>query len=185
MEDFSFAFPSGRGAPPAKSLPAHPPFCLWAARRGWQPQPRAEAEPADAEEDIDWLTLQPKKPATSRAGGSGRLQNVPYGKDPGQKDSKKAYRQHLASEGVRGATRGADDKREATIAQIEASMMQLNIDRDAKKMELEKIPDNAKTIAQIRRRDFLEKDLKTLGSKISSLKNRLRDMGELHTSYNR
>lgn len=63
-------------------------------------------------------------------------------------------------------------------------MMQLNIDRDAKKMELDKIPDNAKTIAQIRRRDFLEKDIKSLGTKISGLKNRLRDMGELHTSYN-
>lgn len=33
--------------------------------------------------------------------------------------AKTAYRQHLASEGVRGATRGADDKRESTIAQIE------------------------------------------------------------------
>lgn len=61
--------------------------------------------------------------------------------------AKNVYRKHLASEGVRGATRGADDKRESTIAQIEQSMMQLNIDRDKKKMELEKIPDNAKTIA--------------------------------------
>ena len=61
--------------------------------------------------------------------------------------AKKAYRKQLEGQGVRGATRGADDKRDSTIAQIEQTMMQLNIDRDAKKMELDKIPDNLKKLA--------------------------------------
>ena len=34
--------------------------------------------------------------------------------------------------------------------------MKLNIDKDKYKAELEKIPESAKTMAQIRRREFLE-----------------------------
>jgi len=65
------------------------------------------------------------------------------------------------------------------LQNIENNLMQLNIDRDKHKMELAKIPENAKTMAQIRRRQFLEQELKLLGKNIGSMKSKLRDMGEL------
>ena len=61
--------------------------------------------------------------------------------------------------------------------------MQLNIDRDKYKAELNKIPDSAKTMAQIRRRQFLEQELKLLGKNIGSMKSKLRDMGELQSNH--
>ena len=60
--------------------------------------------------------------------------------------------------------------------------MQLNIDRDKYKGEFDKIPENAKTMAQKRRRQFLEGELKLLNKNIGTLKQKLRDMGELHTT---
>ena len=57
--------------------------------------------------------------------------------------------------------------------------MKLNIDRDKYKAELEKIPESAKTMAQIRRREFLESELKLTTKNIGNLKQKLRDMGEL------
>ena len=61
--------------------------------------------------------------------------------------------------------------------------MKLNIDKDKYKAELEKIPESAKTMAQIRRREFLESELKLTTKNIGNLKQKLRDMGEL-SSYN-
>lgn len=61
--------------------------------------------------------------------------------------------------------------------------MKLNIDKDKYKAELEKIPESAKTMAQIRRREYLESELKLTTKNIGNLKQKLRDMGEL-SSYN-
>ena len=62
--------------------------------------------------------------------------------------------------------------------------MKLNIDKDKYKAELEKIPESAKTMAQIRRREFLESELKLTTKNIGNLKSKLRDMGELSANYN-
>ena len=62
--------------------------------------------------------------------------------------------------------------------------MQLNIDKDKYKNEFDKIPENAKTMAQIRRRQFLDSELNLLNKNIGTLKQKLRDMGELQTNYN-
>jgi hypothetical protein len=57
--------------------------------------------------------------------------------------------------------------------------LQLNLERDKYKNELDKIPESAKTMAQIRRREFLEQELKLLNKNIGTLKSKLREMGEL------
>jgi hypothetical protein len=57
--------------------------------------------------------------------------------------------------------------------------MQLNIDKDKYKAEFDKIPESAKTMAQIKRRKFLEDELKILSKNIGKMKQKLRDMGEL------
>jgi hypothetical protein len=46
--------------------------------------------------------------------------------------------------------------------------------------EFDKIPENAKTIVQRRRRDELDRELAILGNNISSLKKKLRDFDVLH-----
>lgn len=58
--------------------------------------------------------------------------------------------------------------------------MQLNMERDKFKNEFEKIPENAKTIAQKRRREDLERELSILGKNIASLKTKLKDLDALH-----
>ena len=57
--------------------------------------------------------------------------------------------------------------------------MQLNMERDKFKNEFDKIPENAKTIAQKRRREELERELSILNKNIASLKTKLRDFGAL------
>ena len=59
--------------------------------------------------------------------------------------------------------------------------MDLNQSKDKYKTELERIPDNAKTIAQRRRREFLESELKLIGKNLGILKGKLKDLGELGT----
>ena len=88
----------------------------------------------------------------------------------------------LASEGVNLTTTG-NQSRMVQVQNVENSLMQLNIDRDKYKAELAKIPENAKTMAHIRRRQFLEQELKLLGKNIGSMKAKLRDMGELQSSH--
>ena len=61
--------------------------------------------------------------------------------------------------------------------------MQLNIDKDKYKAEFDKIPESAKTMAQIKRRKFLEDELKILQKNIGKMKQKLRDMGELQHNY--
>lgn len=58
-------------------------------------------------------------------------------------------------------------------------MMQLNMERDKLNDELNKIPQNAKTAAQIRRRTFLESETRLLSKNIGTLKNKLRDLEAL------
>ena len=58
--------------------------------------------------------------------------------------------------------------------------MQLNMERDKYKNEFDKIPENAKTIAQKRRREELERELGILHKSIANLKNKLRDLDALH-----
>ena len=47
------------------------------------------------------------------------------------------------------------------------------------KAEFDKIPESAKTMAQIKRRKFLDDELKILSKNIGKMKQKLRDMGEL------
>lgn len=54
------------------------------------------------------------------------------------------------------------------------------MERDKFKNEFDKIPENAKTIAQKRRREDLERELQILNKNIGNLKNKLRDMDALH-----
>jgi predicted nucleic acid-binding Zn-ribbon protein len=56
----------------------------------------------------------------------------------------------------------------------------LNIERDKYKAEYDKIPENAKTIAQRRRREDLERELGILNRNIGGLKNKLRELEALH-----
>lgn len=46
--------------------------------------------------------------------------------------------------------------------------------------EFDKIPDNAKTIAQRRRREELDTEIKIVNKNISGLKNKLRELDALH-----
>lgn len=94
----------------------------------------------------------------------------------------KATQKQLASDAVRLATKG-DPAKGAQLQNVENNLLQLNLDRDKYKAELDKIPENAKTIAQRRRREFLEQELKVVNKNISTMKQKLRDMGELQTSY--
>lgn len=55
-------------------------------------------------------------------------------------------------------------------------MLQLNLEKDRYKAEFDKIPENAKTIAQRRRREELERELGILGKNIGSLKTKLREL---------
>ena len=50
------------------------------------------------------------------------------------------------------------------------------MERDRYKAEFEKIPENAKTIAQRRRREELERELDILNKNIYSLKTKLKDI---------
>ena len=58
--------------------------------------------------------------------------------------------------------------------------MQLNMEKDKYKNEFDKIPENAKTIAQKRRREELERELGILHKSIANLKTKLRDLDALH-----
>ncbi len=91
-------------------------------------------------------------------------------------------KKQLASEGVNLATSN-NQSRMVQVQNVENNMMQLNIDRDKYKAELSKIPESAKTMAQIRRREFLEQELRLLGKNIGSLKAKLRGMGELQSNH--
>ena len=88
----------------------------------------------------------------------------------------------MESKGIKEATHG-DPKKEIHLENIEKNLLQLNIDKDKYKAEFDKIPENPKTMAQKRRRTFLEGELKLISKNIGSLKQKLRDMGELHTNY--
>jgi hypothetical protein len=62
-------------------------------------------------------------------------------------------------------------------------LLKLNLDKDKYKAELEKIPESVKKVAQMRRRQFLEAELKIINKNIGIAKGKLRDMGELITTY--
>ena len=85
----------------------------------------------------------------------------------------------LSSNAITQITKGAEPSKVVQIRNIETNLMQLNIDKDKYKAELEKIPENAKTIAQRRRREFLEQEMKVIGKNLGLLKGKLRDLGEL------
>ena len=63
---------------------------------------------------------------------------------------------------------------------IETNLLQLNLERDKYKAEFDKIPENAKTIAQRRRKEELEIELDILGKNIASLKTKLREIENSH-----
>ena len=62
------------------------------------------------------------------------------------------------------------------MATIEQNMMQLNIQRDKLKDELNKMPEHAKKAAQIRRREYLEQETSLLSRNIATLKQKLKDL---------
>lgn len=92
----------------------------------------------------------------------------------------KATQKQLAGQGISQATKG-DAEKNQQLANAEAKLLQLNIDKDKYKSELDKIPENPKTIAQRSRREFLEEELKVIGRNISTMKQKLRDLGGLET----
>jgi len=50
--------------------------------------------------------------------------------------------------------------------------------------EYDRIPDNAKTIAQRRRKEELERDIQISNKNVSGLKNKLRELDALHRWIN-
>ena len=145
-------------------------------------------QPADAEnedETIDWLSMKPRKskaPATTGIAWASRQEDSQGTSQAPMSSSMKATQKQLASDAVRRATKG-DPAKGAQLQNVENNLLQLNLDRDKYKAELDKIPENAKTIAQRRRREFLEQELKVVNKNISTMKQKLREMGELQTSY--
>jgi hypothetical protein len=66
--------------------------------------------------------------------------------------------------------------RSKQLSNIEANMMQLNIEKDKLKDELNKLPLNPKKGAQIRRRETLEQETQILTRQIGTLKCKLREL---------
>lgn len=143
------------------------------------------------EEDtnIDWLTLQPKqrnaaKQSTQSGGGGGEpkvawTSKAKNDEQAGMRPTNNKQK-FLAGDGVLNATQGDNDPgRAQKLKNVEDNLLKLNMEKDKYKIELDKIPENAKTIAQIRRRQHLESELKVIGKNISNMKQKLRGMGEL------
>ena len=61
-------------------------------------------------------------------------------------EAMKATQKQLSSEGINNATKG-DPNKMKLLENVEAKLLQLNLDKDKYKNELNKIPENAKTIA--------------------------------------
>ena len=99
--------------------------------------------------------------------------------------AKKQGQKQLAGEGVSQATKGDEvvSSRDKQLQNVEKNLLALNMERDKYKAELDKIPESAKTMVQIRRRQHLESELKVVNKNISNLKSKLRQMGELQTNY--
>lgn len=55
-------------------------------------------------------------------------------------------------------------------------MMQLNIQRDKLKDELNKMPEHLKKAAQMRRREYLEQETSLLSRNITTLRQKLKDL---------
>lgn len=62
----------------------------------------------------------------------------------------------------------------AKLQDIEADLLKKNLERDSHKAELNKIPESAKTMVQIKRRQFLEEQVKVLSKDIAQLKIRIK-----------
>ena len=92
-----------------------------------------------------------------------------------------ATQKQLASDGIQSITKG-DPEKQQNVDNVESKLLQLNLDKDKFKAEYDKIPENAKTIAQRRRREFLEQELKVIGRNLATMKQKLRAMGELGAS---
>ena len=67
-------------------------------------------------------------------------------------------------------------QRSSNLSQVEGNMLKLNQEKDKFKDELSKIPTHAKTGAQIRRREHLEKEIGSVCRSIGTLKQKLREM---------
>lgn len=99
--------------------------------------------------------------------------------------AKKQGQKQLAGDGVSQATKGDEvtSSRDTQLLNVEKNLLALNMERDKYKAELDKIPESAKTMVQIRRRQHLEAELKVVNKNISNMKSKLRRMGELQTNY--
>ena len=63
---------------------------------------------------------------------------------------------------------------------IEQNLLNLQMEQGKLVREFDRIPENAKTIAQRRRKEDLDREIKIVNKNISNLKNKLREMDALH-----
>lgn len=63
---------------------------------------------------------------------------------------------------------------------IEQNLLNLQMEQGKLVREFDRIPENAKTIAQRRRKEELDREIKIVNKNISNLKNKLREMDALH-----
>ena len=63
---------------------------------------------------------------------------------------------------------------------IEQNLLNLQMEQGKLVREFDRIPENAKTMAQRRRKEELDREIKIVNKNISNLKNKLREMDALH-----
>ncbi|CDW71884.1 cop9 signalosome complex subunit 7b [Stylonychia lemnae] len=76
-----------------------------------------------------------------------------------------------------------DKEREQKMEQvknIEQNLLSLQLDQKKLQGEFDRIPESAKTIAQRRRKEELDREIKIVNKNISNLKNKLRELDALH-----
>lgn len=77
------------------------------------------------------------------------------------------------------------DKKESGLKpsqqqKMEKQLLDMQLDQNRLQAEFDRIPDNAKTIAQRRRKAELERELQIAAKSVSTLRNKLRDMKVLY-----
>jgi len=72
------------------------------------------------------------------------------------------------------------DKRVQQVKTLESSLLGMQLEQKKLQAEFDKIPDGAKTIAQRRRKEELEREIQIIHKNISTARNKLREMDALH-----
>ena len=65
------------------------------------------------------------------------------------------------------------------VRNIEQSLLGLQLEQKKLVSEFDRIPENAKTMAQRRRKEELEREIKDVNKNISGMRNKLREMDAL------